>query len=220
MSCGSLSVASAFADWTAQPGPLVPVRNGPQLLLAILGAVLLGGCVHNERYPESWEPVQVGTTTDCAAVVATYANEGENGNGSRIALTLWLEPRQYKSITNAEQAAYESDLTKAQTVQLQLTANVLTITASGKNIHREWSFDSNKREFDCNHGVVRIHRFEVANDIVLGVSKGSDYLYRVGDHLVLESKGVAVGLALLIVPVAGGGTSWARFAVIPSLGVP
>ena len=209
MSCSSFSVASPFAD----RDPQVPVRNRPQLLLTVLGAVLLGGCAHIERYPQSWEPVQVGAITDCNAVAATYANEGENSNGDRIALALWLEPRQYKS--NAEHTAYESDLTEAQTVQLQLTANVLTLIASGKNMHREWSFNSNKREFECHHGVVRIHRFEVTNDIMLGVSKGSDYLYRVGDHLVVKSKGVAVGLMLLIVPVGGGGTSWGRFAVTP-----
>ena len=192
---------------------LLPVRNGLQLLFAVFGIVLLGGCVHIERYPKSWESVPVGAATDCTAVTVTYANEGENVNGNRILLAPSIEPRQYKS--TVERAAYESDLTKAQTVQLQLTANLMTVVASGEHLHREWSFDSNRREFECKHGVIRIRHFEVANDIVFGVSKWSDYLYRVGDHLIVRSPGVAVGLAL-IVPFAVVGTSWARFPVVPS----
>jgi hypothetical protein len=190
-------------------------RNGSQLLTAVLGAVLLGGCVHIERYPRSWEPVRAGTNIDCTAVAATYTNEGESSSGSRALLATWIEPRQYK--TPADQAAYETDLIKAQTVQLRLTANVLTIVANGENIHREWSFDSTRHEFECNRGVICFPRFEVANDIVFGVSKGSDDLFRVADHLVVRSRGGAVGFAF-IVPVAGFGTSWGRFAVTRSPG--
>ena len=182
--------------------------------LALLGAVLLGGCVHNEHYPESWGPMRVGAATDCADVAATYTNEGENTNGDRILLAGWLAPREYKS--DAERDAYQRDVTKAQTVQLQLAGHILTVVASGNNMHREWSFDSTKREFECKHGIVRIRRFEVASDIVVLVSKGSDYLYRVGDHLVVKKSSAGVGLVLIVIPVAGGGTSWARFAVVPS----
>ena len=193
------------------------MQNLPQLLLAVPGAVLLVGCVHNERYPQFWEPVQVGAATDCANLAATYSNDGENSNGARTELAPWLEPRQNKSVGTAAQQAYLRDLIKAQTVQLQVTATVLTVVASGKDIHREWSFDSSNREFECKHGVVHIHRFEVASDIVLLVSRRSEYLYRVGDHLIVDSRDREVGLAL-IVPVAGVTTSWARFAVIPNSG--
>jgi hypothetical protein len=89
----------------------------------------------------------------------------------------------------------------------------MTVVVSGEHLHREWSFDSSKREFECKHGVIRIRSFEVANDIVFGVSKGSDYFYRVGDHLIVRSRGVGVGFAL-IVPFAVVGTSWARFPVV------
>lgn len=186
------------------------MRNGLQLLTAVLSGVLLGGCVHIERYPQSWGPAHAGADTDCTAIAATYANEGESSSGSRILLATGIESRQYK--TPADQAAYDTDLIKAQTVQLRLTANVLTIVANGENIHREWSFDSTRHEFECKRGVIRIHRFEVANDILFGVSKGSDDLFRVADHLVVKSHGWAVGFAL-IVPVAGYGTSWGRFPV-------
>jgi hypothetical protein len=188
-------------------------RNGSKLLTAVLGGVLLGGCVHIERYPQSWGPAPTGAYSGCAAVAATYANEGESSSGSRILLATWIEPHQYK--TTAEQTAYETDLIKAQTVQLRLTAKVLTIVANGENVHREWSFDSTRHEFECKRGAIRIRRFEVANDIVFGVTKGSDDLFRVADHLVIRSHGGAVGFAL-IVPVVGYGTSWGRFTVTRS----
>lgn len=188
-------------------------RKGSQLLTVVLGGVLMAGCVHIERYPQSWEPVHAGAAAGCIAVAATYVNEGENSSGSRVLLATWIAPHQYK--TAADQAAFETDLIKARTVQLQLTSNVLTIVANGENIHREWSLDSNRHEFECKRGAIRIRGFEVANDIVFGVSEGSDDLYRVGDHLVVKSHGGGVGFAFIF-PVVGYGTSWGRFAVIPS----
>lgn len=186
-------------------------RIGARLLAAVLGGALSSGCVHLERYPHSWEPVHSGTATDCSAVAATYANEGENSSGQRVLLAAWIKPRQNR--TAAEQSAFENDLGKAQTVQLRLAANVLTIVASGQNIHREWSLDSSRHEFKCKHGVIRISSYEVANDIVFGVAMGSDDLIRVGDHLVIRSRGGGVGFAFIF-PVAGYGRSWGRFKVI------
>ena len=183
-----------------------------QLLTAVLGGMLLGGCVHIERYPHSWEPMRAGAATDCTAVAATYANEGENSSGAHVSLAAWIEPQ--KNRTVAEQSAFETDLDKAQTVQLLLNANLLTVVANGVNVHREWSFDSSRREFECKRGMIRIHRFEVLSDIMFGVSKGSDDLFRVADHLVVRSHGGGVAFVLIAIPLVYHGTSWGRFAVI------
>jgi hypothetical protein len=182
--------------------------------LLALAPLLLGGCVQIDRYPKSWGSSPVAGA-DCAAVAGTYANEGESSRNQSIRLATWLDRRARQNNPTKEQEAITTDLIKAQTIQVKLTGTVLSVTAIGPDILREWSFDSTKREFTCSKGVLRIPRFEVASDIVLLVSKDFYDLYRVGDQLVVNSHGESVGLVLIVLPFVGSESVWGRFPVVP-----
>ena len=163
-----------------------------------------------EHYPSSWgaQPTAGG---QCASISGAYADNGTRADGTAVRLSVWLNPTLRSN--SPERFQLGKDLAQAQQVELDLKSALLYVTAVGPNIRREWTFDSSKGQFQCRDGVIRITRWNLGNDIVILANKDTIDLYRTQDYLLVNSHGGGAGLAIVVVPVAGYSSVWARFPV-------
>ena len=183
----------------------------------VLTALLLSACVHVEQYPASWGQTTTSTRPDdCPLINGAYDNNGEKPDGTVVYFATWLKPT--KSSQSSEERLSRQkmwdDLFGAKTVRLDLTNEVLlTVTASGDNINRQWSYDKLKREFTCHNGVLSVAQGgDMSGDNVAAFGSGAIDLYRTEGHLAVNSHGFTAGVMLLI-PAAAYGSDWARFAI-------
>jgi len=190
----------------------VASAGGASPVSVTLTVLIVGGCVSVEHYPSSWgaQPTAGG---QCASISGAYADNGTRADGTAVRLSVWLNPTLRSN--SPERFQLGKDLAQAQQVELELDLKsaLLHVTAVGPNIRREWTFDSSKGQFQCRDGVIRITRWNLGNDIVILANKDTIDLYRTQDYLLVNSHGGGAGLAIVVVPVAGYSSVWARFPV-------
>lgn len=198
-----------------KPPPLS--RFNMNKLLITLTALLLNACVQVGQYPASWGKTISSTLPDtCPSLEGIYKNKGENSNGTVAHLATWL-PAPASSQKNEERLSPQQMrdiLLGATTVTLDLANDMLlTVTASGNNMNRQWSYDKSKADFTCHNGVLSIVRGgDMSGDNVAAFGSGTIDLFQTEDHLTVNSHLFTAGVMLLI-PVASYESNWARFAI-------
>jgi hypothetical protein len=174
-----------------------------------LAALCVTACVDVERPPASWgELTPAIPSDDCASLHATYRNMGNKIDGTVVSLAVWVSRK------NGFSQGIGSDLTKAETVTLEIDGNLLTFKTYGADgAYHQWSFDQSKHEFACLSGVLRISQGgNKSGQNIAAVGAAVVDLYRKQNELFVNSHGGTAGVALMI-PMADSYSAWARFPV-------
>ena len=177
-------------------------------LMLLVSLLTLVACVHVAHYPESWEAISPDArSTNCADIVGTYQNKGENADGRAVLLANWLDPT-LNQWNTPERTRVAHELASAQRVELALTHVALQVTAIGAGTRRQWSY-----RYACRQGKVHIPRQgDMSGDNVALIGSDAIDLYRAKSHLVVNRHGAWAGVAMLI-PVIGYDSAWARFSL-------
>ena len=190
----------------------------------ILLAAFSMGCVSKPVYSENW-PEQVKLEKDaCPVIDGIYENAGEvflgDGNGhlrpQRVSLAHILnggyDQQVYTDDERLGKTAYESRLDSYKTIRMQLVDDRLHIEGTRP--------DGNSRAFDmpvrlrCHDSVMQVE--SNWQPYIVMNSKLSYSLGRARDgSLLIYATTSAAGLvfvaAPIVLPVAGGSSSWVRF---------
>ena len=183
-------------------------------LLISIAFTAMAGCVSIEKYPDQWDALDASARSDkCPNVSGTYDNVGETGDGRRAWLAISLDDIT-KHSRELGQARYNfwKDLAASKMVQIALTDDpTFTIKVMAEGGQHEWALSSAR--FHCTANALTIQ-----GEAIHGADNGADIgtdsldLYRSGERLILNRRSARVGF-LLFIPVAGYGSSWARYSL-------
>jgi hypothetical protein len=195
MSCWGVSQLHS-----ASPGVSIPA-----LPVAAAALFLLSGCTFADPYPASWVALSSALSADCRHIQGSYSERGESSNpynrsGSLTSLIFGQTPR-----------ATRVNLALPKTGMLEVTGWEDTTRLFSR------ALTTQAGEFACETGVAVVRRTQwQGQGQGAGRSQFTVELSTAGDHLVIKETEFAVGLAV-VVPVAGTGTHWYRFARLGEL---
>lgn len=172
-----------------------------KVIFIVLIYIFLLSCSHHERYPESWNSLNVNEPNNCPDITGEYYNEGESGDSTykpELAWYLFGESAPY------EGASYISIL---QTDEENI---VITILHKDESIYKK-SLSLGAGDFNCQDGFLKIKNKDFTNrDAVVAIEWNTIGLTKSGRDLVIKNEHGGVGIMCLL-PAAGTGTNWYKF---------
>ena len=177
-------------------------------LLALVS--MLGGCIHLEQYPETWQPIVSRQGTDCAELMGKYLDSGEISSGGKVSLAAFLTPKS----ADLQHPALSFQPSQVELGVLQEKILKVIFTDANSNLS-ELSFSRDKGEFDCGGGVLTLKQdsalFSDKDVLVVGFWRLN--VYRLQDQLVVSDYGGGAGF-VSIFPAMLYMKRWARFKVV------
>jgi hypothetical protein len=190
-------------------------------IAVVIGALVLGGCTHNDDFPAKWPSPASG---GCAAVSGTYSNFGEFGELHVVAppgtdLRPRLALRFFQSeLSNTERV---EALKRADRVVLAYGDGALSVEVrDGATIVATARFSQNAKTMTCTREGAVIPGYSGwargAGNPLMGREFNEDVLIPAADGaLIVRYHGGGTGMVYGVMPFSGSGDSWLRW---PRLG--
>ena len=188
------------------------------LFLGLSFAIVNTNCIYIQKCPDSWRmAIDKKEQEEFLPFVRIYENIGESANNKLACLAVLLAPKmQNKTVKDRkEEQLFWRDLTLAKTVELNMqTKKFLSIHAMGNGISRKWIFGGEQGVLKFNNGEIQIYPGARLNSVnAVGVERNVVRLTFAKENIFVNTSSGGGGIVLLV-PVAGYESRWARFKAI------
>ena len=169
----------------------------------ILLILLLSACSFTARYPQNWEAIDQSKT--CDSIIGQYKNNGEyyfDGKPLQRGFSYIVLPNNKQNLSTIE----SFDVVKNDAGLYKLIIGNSTS-----------EFNPIAIELQCQKGSLHIAKDSnftghEPGALVLGVESNSFSLFNsANNNLILKTENSAVGLLMLVIPVAGSTDNWYKF---------
>ena len=169
----------------------------------IAAAIVLGGCVSIQSYPESWEASSAARADHCPDLNGTYSNIGQSPSGvSGASLSGWLMREEGRGSLRPDR------------VGLELSEDSLTVRAVNREKSQFRVLSRRRGEFRCSNGVLEIPFTEsCCYDMMSAVGSGTLRVTRTPGFVVLNIADIGAAI-IVIVPLVYARQVYVRFPVV------